>query len=75
MAVGGVNAPVSFAGLAPGFAGLYQINFTIPPGVTSGAATLLVRMLDKSSQANVTVAVSSPWQLVTRTVIGPAEGL
>lgn len=34
--IGGFNAPVSFSGLAPGFAGLYQMNLQIPTGVTSG---------------------------------------
>jgi uncharacterized protein (TIGR03437 family) len=28
--VGGIYAPVSFSGLAPGFAGLYQVNVQIP---------------------------------------------
>jgi len=34
--VGGVAATVTFAGLAPGLAGLYQVNVTIPSGVTAG---------------------------------------
>jgi uncharacterized protein (TIGR03437 family) len=41
--VGGVAAPVtaySFTGLAPGFAGLYQVNVTIPSGLTAGDNTL-----------------------------------
>ena len=28
--IGNVNAPVKFAGLAPGFAGLYQVNILVP---------------------------------------------
>lgn len=34
--VGGVSAPVVFAGLAPGLAGLYQIDLQIPTGLTPG---------------------------------------
>ena len=32
--VGGVGAAVQFAGLAPGFAGLYQVNIALPPGLS-----------------------------------------
>jgi uncharacterized protein (TIGR03437 family) len=35
-----LQAPVGFSGLAPGFAGLYQINFTIPAGLAAGDLSL-----------------------------------
>jgi len=38
--IGGVNAQISFAGLAPGLAGLYQMNVVVPQGLPSGPATL-----------------------------------
>lgn len=34
--VGDIPAQLQFSGLAPGFAGLYQINFQIPPGAQAG---------------------------------------
>lgn len=34
--VSGTTAKVTFAGLAPGLAGLYQVNVTIPTGLTAG---------------------------------------
>jgi uncharacterized protein (TIGR03437 family) len=36
--VGGVEARVIYAGLPPGLTGLYQINFVVPEGVSSGDA-------------------------------------
>jgi uncharacterized protein (TIGR03437 family) len=35
--IGGVSAAVAFAGLTPGFTGLYQINVQIPPNVPGGS--------------------------------------
>jgi uncharacterized protein (TIGR03437 family) len=42
VSVGGVNAPVGYAGLAPGFVGLYQVNFTVPSGLASGDQSLVM---------------------------------
>ncbi|HWB85446.1 MAG TPA: S8 family serine peptidase [Bryobacteraceae bacterium] len=40
--IGGVDAPVSFSGLAPGIVGLYQINVTVPEGAPTGTQPLVV---------------------------------
>lgn len=39
--VSGVTATVTYAGLAPDLAGLYQVNLTIPSGVTAGDNNVL----------------------------------
>jgi uncharacterized protein (TIGR03437 family) len=36
----GTSASIYFSGLAPGFAGLYQINFGVPTGVAAGVTIL-----------------------------------
>jgi uncharacterized protein (TIGR03437 family) len=38
--IGGLAATTSYVGLAPQLAGLYQINFTVPTGVTAGDNSL-----------------------------------
>lgn len=54
--VDGVEATVSYAGLAPGFAGLYQINLTIPSGVSSGDVALDVSGPDSyTSEAAISI--------------------
>jgi uncharacterized protein (TIGR03437 family) len=47
--IGGVSATPSFAGLAPGFIGLYQVNVTVPAGVPQGNTTLQVSVVGASS--------------------------
>lgn len=40
--VAGQNAEVVFSGLAPGFIGLYQVNFRIPAGIDAGSQEVVV---------------------------------
>ncbi len=40
--IDGVQATVTFSGLAPGFVGLYQVNVEVPQGVSPGAAVPLM---------------------------------
>lgn len=55
--IGDVNAEVTFAGLAPGFVGLYQINVRIPDDAPSGAAVNLVINTSGVASNTVTIAV------------------
>ena len=55
--IGGVNASVSFAGLAPFFVGLYQVNVVVPGGVEAGPAVPLVITQDGIASNTVTIAV------------------
>ena len=52
----GVEMPVSFSGLAPGFTGLYQVNVILPAGVAPGLGIPLT--LKVSGSASNTVSVS-----------------
>ena len=40
--IGGADATVEFSGLAPGFAGLYQLNVVVPPGINAGVQPVIV---------------------------------
>ncbi len=55
--IGGVDAPVQFAGLAPGFAGLYQVNAVVPAGVTPGNDVPVVLSVSGQTSPTVTMAV------------------
>jgi uncharacterized protein (TIGR03437 family) len=49
--IGGAPALVDFAGLAPGFVGLGQINITVPDEAASGAAIpLIIEIAGQKSQ-------------------------
>ena len=56
--INNVQANVLFAGLAPGFAGLYQVNAVIPEGVKGGdAVPIVISLAGVPSQPLVTIAV------------------
>ncbi len=55
--LGGRQAAVSFAGMAPGFAGLVQVNLTVPAEAPSGDAPVILTAAGTSSLPNVTISV------------------
>jgi uncharacterized protein (TIGR03437 family) len=55
--IGGVAANASFAGLSPGFAGLYQINAVVPSGVTPGSQVPVVLSVAGQTSPPVTMAI------------------
>jgi uncharacterized protein (TIGR03437 family) len=56
VSIAGKDAPVSFSGLVPGYAGLYQVNVTVPHGIAPGAA-LLIMSIGNTPSPPVTVAI------------------
>jgi uncharacterized protein (TIGR03437 family) len=56
--IGGVNAPVAFSGLAPGFVGLWQLNVQVPANAPTGNAVPLVITLNGRTSMVTTLAVT-----------------
>jgi uncharacterized protein (TIGR03437 family) len=56
LTIGGQPARVDFAGLAPGFAELYQINAAVPAGVSGDSVPVVLTVAGQSSPP-VTMAV------------------
>jgi len=57
LTVGGAPVPVSFSGLAPGYVGLYQVNFQIPATASSGNAIAVVLSVGGVSSNSATIAI------------------
>jgi uncharacterized protein (TIGR03437 family) len=55
--IGGVPALVTFSGLAPGFAGLYQVNVQVPAAATAGSQVPVVLTANGVSSNTVTIAI------------------
>jgi uncharacterized protein (TIGR03437 family) len=56
-AIGNVPAAVSFAGLAPGWVGLYQVNVLVPPNAPVGDAVAVTLRVGGVASNPVTMAV------------------
>lgn len=68
VSIGGIDAPVLFSGLAPGFAGLWQINVQLPDSLPTNAATP-VRVTKDRTSLEATLAVTG------RTDLGTVAGI
>jgi uncharacterized protein (TIGR03437 family) len=55
--IGGLAAPVTFSGLAPGLAGVYQVNAQVPAGVAAGDAVPVVITQGNLQSNTATIAV------------------
>src|ERR1035437_10021191 len=55
--IGGKAAQVAFAGLTPGYAGLYQVNAVVPVGITTGDAVPVLLSVAGQDSPPVTMAV------------------
>lgn len=55
--IAGLAAQVSYSGLAPGFAGLYQVNVQVPAGTPAGSAQTLQIIINGVPSNTVTIAV------------------
>ena len=55
--IGGQSAAVSFAGLAPDFVGLYQVNVEVPSGMEPSEAVSLIIIQGGVQSNTATIAV------------------
>jgi uncharacterized protein (TIGR03437 family) len=55
--IGGVPATPSFAGLAPGWVGLYQVNVQVPANAPVGDAVPVALSVGGAVSNQVTIAV------------------
>ena len=57
VSIGGIAASVSFAGLAPGFVGLYQVNVQVPAAAPTGNTIALLLTVGGVTSNTVTIAI------------------
>ena len=59
LTIGSQTAATLFAGLAPGFVGLYQVNAIVPDGVAEGNSVPVTLTVAGQASAPVAMAVQS----------------
>src|SRR5262249_53816495 len=59
VAIGGVPAEVQFSGLAPGFAGLYQVNVRVPYGAPAGDEVPIKITMPDGSTDSAMIAIGN----------------
>ena len=57
VSIGGVDAPVTFAGLQPGLTGVYQVRATVPIEVGAGNGVQVILIAAGQLSQGVTIAV------------------
>jgi uncharacterized protein (TIGR03437 family) len=55
--IGGAEAPVSFAGLAPGLLGVYQVETSVPEAASRGVAAPVILQVAGQTSAPATMAI------------------
>ena len=53
LTLNGTSIPIYFSGLTPGYVGLYQMNFQVPPGTPNGDAQLVVSQNGVSGNSTI----------------------
>jgi uncharacterized protein (TIGR03437 family) len=59
LTLGGTPVEVSYIGLSPGSAGLYQLNFTVPSGLAAGNQPLVLTIDGVNTTSNAFIAVAN----------------
>ena len=66
--LGGMPVNVSYIGLSPGSAGLYQVNFMVPSGLAPGNQALVLTVDGMATTSNAFIAVAKSLLSCVRTV-------
>jgi uncharacterized protein (TIGR03437 family) len=59
LSLGGAPVEIAYAGLSPGFAGLYQINFTVPAGLAAGNQPLVLKVNGVSTSPTAYIPIGN----------------